>query len=152
MQFIGFTVLGFVGMEIFSYVVHRWLFHGALWKIHVTHHTPRRSWFEANDLFSLLFAGLSIGLILSGNEIALPVGTGIAVYGLIYFITHDLFTHRRFLPFSAKNKILLTIRAAHQRHHQSAEKDGLEPFGLFFFNYAKFWKKISGARRKEIES
>lgn len=152
LQFTGFIILGFVGMEIFSYVVHRWLFHGALWKIHATHHTARKGWFEANDFFSLLFAGLSIVLILSGGEIALPVGLGIAVYGFIYFITHDLFTHRRFLPFKSKNRILLAIRAAHQRHHQSAEKDGLEPFGLFFFNYGKFWKKISGVKRAESEN
>lgn len=151
MQFIGLTILGFVGMEIFSYFVHRWLFHGILWRIHVTHHTPRKGWFELNDLFSLIFGAVSIGFIISGNYILLPIGLGIAIYGFIYFITHDLFTHRRFLPFNTKNKILLTIRAAHQRHHQSVEKLGIEPFGLFFFDYSAFWKKISPQRRRDAE-
>ena len=142
MQFISLTILGFIGLEIFSYVVHRWLFHGVLWGVHVTHHTPRKGWFEANDLFSLIFASVSIFFIVSNNSILLPIGLGIAIYGFVYFITHDLFTHRRFLPFKLKNKILLTIRSAHQNHHQSIEKQGFEPFGLFFFNYKKFFQKV----------
>ncbi len=140
MNFFLLTICGFVGLEVFSYFVHRFLFHGFLWQIHVTHHTPRKSWFELNDLFSIVFGSVSIICLVSGNQIAVPIGLGIAIYGFVYFITHDLFTHRRFLPFNSKNKILLTIRAAHQRHHQSAEKNGLEPYGLFFFNFRKFWR------------
>ena len=79
--------------------------------------------------------------MISGNETAVPIGLGIAVYGFVYFIIHDFFTHRRFLPFGSGNKFLLTIRAAHQRHHQSIEKDGLEPFGLFIFDYKKFFRR-----------
>ena len=130
-------------MEIFSYFVHRFLFHGILWRIHQTHHKSNTFFLELNDIFSIIFALISIGLIFSGNYLAFPIGLGIAIYGLVYFITHDFFTHRRFLPFGSKNKILLTIRAAHQRHHQSIEKPGLEPFGLFLFNFKKFFKKIS---------
>lgn len=143
MQFICFTILGFIGMEVFSYAVHRWLFHGILWKIHISHHKTHKDWFELNDIFSLFFAIVSIGLMFTGNPIAFAIGFGIAIYGLIYFITHDLFTHRRFFPFKSKSRLLLIIRAAHQRHHQSAGKPGLEPFGLFLFNFQKFWKKIS---------
>jgi beta-carotene 3-hydroxylase len=143
MIFAGLIILGFVGMEIFSYIIHRWFFHGIFWKIHVSHHTSRKVWYESNDFFSLIFGIASIVFILTGNEILSPIGIGIAIYGIIYFITHDLFTHRRFLPFGSKNRILLTIRAAHQRHHQTSEKVGIEPFGLFFFNYKEFWKKIS---------
>lgn len=143
MRFIFFTILGFAAMEIFSYVVHRWIFHGLLWKIHVSHHKSHSGIFELNDVFSLIFALISVGLMVFGNETAFAVGCGIAIYGFIYFITHDLFTHRRFAPFNSTNKLLLLIRAAHQRHHQSAEKTGLEPFGLFLFDFPKFWKKIS---------
>ena len=142
-RLIGLTIIGFAGMEIFSYFVHRFLFHGVLWRIHRTHHKSNNFFLELNDIFSIIFALISIGLMLSGNKFAFPVGLGIAIYGLVYFITHDFFTHRRFLSFNSKNKILLTIRAAHQRHHQSVEKPGLEPFGLFIFNLKKFRKKIS---------
>ena len=145
MQFVALTIFGFFAMEAFSYFVHRWLFHGVLWKIHLTHHTPRESFFEPNDFFSIVFALVSIGLIIFAEKplfdsIAFPIGLGIAFYGFVYFVIHDLFTHRRFLPFKSKNKILLAVRAAHQRHHQTIEKSGLEPFGLFIFNYKKFFK------------
>lgn len=143
MQLILLIILGFAGMEIFSYLVHRFLFHGIFWQIHQTHHKPHKFFLELNDIFSIIFALVSIGLMLSGNVFAFPIGLGIAIYGLVYFITHDFFTHRRFLPFGSKNKILLTIRAAHQRHHQSIEKQGFEPFGLFIFNFRKFFKKVS---------
>ncbi|MGI8494926.1 MAG: sterol desaturase family protein [Pyrinomonadaceae bacterium] len=136
-QFLLFAILGFIGMEIFSYFAHRFLFHGIFWKIHVAHHQPRKSFFELNDIFSLIFALITITLIIFGNEFAAPIGFGIAVYGVLYFIVHDLFTHRRFLPFKSKNEIILNVRAAHQKHHQSVKKAGLEPFGLFLFNYKK---------------
>ena len=147
MRFALFTLLGFVGLEVFSYIVHRWLFHGVLWKIHQTHHTPRPGVLEANDVFSLFFALISVGFLVSGNSILIPIGLGIAIYGVVYFIAHDLFTHRRFLPFGSNNKILMTIRAAHQRHHQTAEKNGFEPYGLFIFNYRRFLQ--SSAKRND---
>lgn len=148
MRFFGLTVVGFVVMEIFSYAVHRWLFHGLLWKIHQTHHTTRRRIFELNDIFSLIFAVISMSLMIFAEKplrdsASFPLGLGIAIYGALYFIIHDLFTHRRFLPFNSKNKAILTIRAAHQRHHQTAEKHGFEPYGLFLFPYEKFWRKAN---------
>ncbi|HMS42555.1 MAG TPA: sterol desaturase family protein [Pyrinomonadaceae bacterium] len=146
MKFIGLTIFGFVMMEFFSYAVHRWLFHGIFWRIHETHHVTRKGAFEANDIFTLVFScGAIFPMIFAEKplleSIAFPLGLGVAIYGFVYFIAHDFFTHRRFLPFKSKNKILLTIRAAHQKHHQSAEKQGLEPFGLFLFNYKKFFRK-----------
>jgi beta-carotene 3-hydroxylase len=153
MQFGLLTILGFVGLEIFSYIVHRWFFHGVLWRIHESHHVARKGWFELNDIFSVIFGGTSVLLLVFAEyplleSIAFPIGLGIAIYGVFYFIAHDLFTHRRFLPFGSSNKILQTIRAAHQRHHQTADKQGIEPFGLFVFNFGKFWRKVAG-RKKE---
>lgn len=148
MRFVLLTISGFIGMEIISYLVHRFLFHGVFWKIHQTHHRPHKFFLELNDAFSLFFAIVSVALIFSNNAALLPVGLGIAVYGGVYFITHDLFTHRRFWAFNSGNKILRAIRAAHQRHHQSSEKPGLEPFGLFLFDYPKFREKISAAKNK----
>lgn len=147
MQFVALTIFGFIGLEIFSYILHRWVFHGVLWRIHKSHHLATKDAFESNDIFSVIF-GLSSILLLVFAEyplsesIAFPIGLGIAIFGIFYFIVHDLFTHRRFLPFGSGNKILLTIRAAHQKHHQTANKQGIEPFGLFIFNFGKFWRKI----------
>ncbi len=152
MQFTLLTIFGFAGLEIFSYVVHRWLFHGILWRIHETHHAARKGKFELNDIFSLIFGAISVLLLVFAekpliNSFAFPIGLGIAIYGVFYFIAHDLFTHRRFIKFGSDNKILLTIRKAHQRHHQTAEKQGIEPFGLFLFNFGKFRRKISLPKR-----
>ena len=149
MQFIALTLLGFAGMEAFSYAVHRWLFHGVFWGIHKTHHYPRKGPFEANDLFSAVFAAASVLLIVFAehplaDSVAFPVGLGIAIYGVLYFFIHDLFTHRRFLPFASTNKILLSVRGAHQHHHQTLEKDGQEPFGLFVYNFRGYKRGRSG--------
>jgi beta-carotene 3-hydroxylase len=137
-RFFLLVISGFIGMEFFSYLVHRFLFHGIFWKIHQTHHQTRKFFFELNDIFSLIFAAFSMLLIISGNEFALPVGLGIAIYGVLYFIVHDLFTHRRFLPFKSKSQVILNVRTAHQKHHQSVEKAGNEPFGLFLTSKSFF--------------
>lgn len=156
MQFILLTISGFAGLEIFSYAAHRWLFHGVLWRVHQTHHTARKGFFELNDLFSAIFAAVSILLIIFSerpllDSVLFPLGLGIAIYGAVYFVAHDAFTHRRFLPFASRSKLLLTVRAAHQRHHQSAKKRGIEPFGLFVFDYAKFWRRAGVPKTKKAE-
>lgn len=143
LTFSGIVVLGFCGMEVISYLVHRYLFHGILWNIHESHHKPTYGWFELNDLFSLFFAAVSVGLMFRGmqdplNSVAFALGVGIAVYGLLYFIIHDLFAHKRFMPFKSDSKIMRLIRRAHQRHHQSVDKEGQEPYGLFLFPYDKY--------------
>ncbi|MGI8542063.1 MAG: sterol desaturase family protein [Aridibacter sp.] len=154
MEFFALIILGFVGLEIFSYVVHRWFFHGILWRIHESHHIASKGAFEFNDIFSVIFGGVSVLLLVFADyplseSIAFPIGLGIAIYGVFYFIVHDLFTHRRFLPFGSQNKLLLTIRAAHQKHHQTTNKQGIEPFGLFIFNFGKFWQKVNKSKTKK---
>lgn len=143
--FAGFVLLGFAGMEIISYLVHRFIFHGLLWEIHRSHHEPNHGLFELNDLFSVFFAGLSIYLMYLGRMAPIEstyfaLGTGIAVYGILYFVIHDLFAHKRFMPFKSDSKIMRLIRYAHQRHHQSIDKEGQEPYGLFLFPYDKYKK------------
>lgn len=145
MLFTIYLLAGFIGMEVISYLVHRYLFHGILWNIHKSHHTPRHGLFELNDLFSLFFAGVSIALIWTGSSHPLQspmfaLGVGTALYGVLYFIIHDLFAHRRFFPFTSDNALMRLIRRAHQRHHQTAEKEGREPYGLFLFPYDKYRK------------
>ena len=141
--FLGWVLLGFAGMEIVSYLVHRFLFHGLLWRIHQSHHRSKHGLFELNDLFSLFFAALSVGLIYWGSgeplhSVSFPVGIGIALYGMLYFIIHDLYAHKRYLPFKSNSRFMRLVRRAHQRHHQSADRQGQEPYGLFLFPYDKY--------------
>ena len=134
---IGCLGLGCVGMEGASYLLHRFLFHGILWPIHKTHHQTHTSQLELNDLFSLVFGALAVLLLQLGSVDRwhspwYALGAGISLYGIIYFIAHDAYTHRRVLPFRSSHPWLRQIRRAHQRHHQCFEPQGQEPFGLFY--------------------
>lgn len=147
--FLGLVVSAFVGMELLSYALHRWVFHGILWKIHVTHHTKRHGTFEANDAFSFFFTALAIVLLIVGlgdplYSVAFPVGLGMTLYGLLYFFVHDMVTHKRFRPTSSRVDWIDLVRRAHLRHHQSIAKDGQEPFGLFLFRYGDFREPTKG--------
>lgn len=153
--FFIFLVIGSTAaMEFIAYGVHRFLFHGLLWKIHLTHHKAGQGLFELNDLFSLFFGLVSVGLILWGsaaplNSTAYPVGIGILIYGMAYFIIHDLFTHRRFYPFNSNKVWLRVLRRGHQRHHQTVDKVGQEPYGLFLFDYELFGRPHRRSERSE---
>ncbi|SDM74496.1 beta-carotene 3-hydroxylase [Daejeonella rubra] len=121
------------GMEAFSWFMHKYLFHGPLWFIHRSHHQHRSGWFEFNDIFSLLFAAISLYLIWMGRtdlDVKFWIGVGITVYGIIYFIFHDWFIHNRLKSFKTSNSYLLGIRRAHKIHHKSTERDHSEEFGL----------------------
>ncbi|MEL6616504.1 MAG: sterol desaturase family protein, partial [Bacteroidota bacterium] len=152
LRFLALVLASFAATEVAAYVLHRWVFHGALWRIHRTHHDPehRHGRFEANDLFSLAFAALSASLMWSGRaeplaSAAFACGTGIALYGLLYFILHDLYAHRRFWPFTTKSPAAQAIKRAHGRHHQSLTREGQEPYGLFLFP-PRFGRRMRRAR------
>lgn len=121
------------GMEAFSWAIHKYLFHGPLWFIHKTHHRPKHSRFELNDLFSFGFALTALLLMYKGMrelDYRFWLGAGISLYGIIYFVFHDGFIHNRFKAFKTSNRYLLGIRRAHKIHHKSLTKEPSEEFGL----------------------
>lgn len=127
------TLATIAAMELLSWAMHKYLFHGPLWFIHKTHHRQNHSWLEWNDLFSIFFAGIALWLMWLGHltlDYRFWLGTGISLYGIIYFIFHDWFIHNRFKAFKTNNKYLLRIRRAHKIHHRSMEKEPAEEFGL----------------------
>lgn len=132
---LGIIALTIVMMELVSWALHKYLFHGPLWFIHKTHHQQRHGFFELNDVFSLGFGILSCWLMWD-NQVMLNykfwIGVGISVYGIIYFIFHDWFIHNRFKAFKTENKYLKGIRRAHKIHHKSTEKMPSEEFGLLW--------------------
>ncbi|MFC5284916.1 sterol desaturase family protein [Pedobacter alpinus] len=120
-------------MEVLSWAMHKYLFHGPLWFIHKTHHQQRHGFFELNDIFSFGFGALALWLLYSGHQnlnYKFWIGAGISIYGIIYFIFHDWFIHNRLKAFKSENKYLKGIRRAHKIHHKTTEKDGSEEFGL----------------------
>lgn len=123
---IAIILFTIASMEAFSWFIHKYLFHGPLWFIHKSHHVERKGWFEFNDVFSLLFASLSLYLMWQGRtdfNVKFWIGLGISVYGVIYFIFHDWFIHNRFKSFKSSNSYLLGIRRAHKIHHKSIKKE-----------------------------
>jgi beta-carotene 3-hydroxylase len=129
-------VLTFVGMEGLAWWMHRYLMHGPLWVLHESHHRPRQSRFERNDLFGVLFAVPSIVLIYlgtHGHALLLPVGVGMTAYGLAYFVFHDVVVHRRVRhSFVPKEGYLRHIVRAHLVHHRTLTRDGAVSFGFLY--------------------
>lgn len=144
--FILLTVLfTLLWMEIVSWAMHKYLFHGPLWFMHKTHHQQRKGFFELNDVFSLLFALIALSLMCMGREnltLSFWIGTGISIYGCIYFIFHDWFIHNRFKAFKSRNIYLNGIKRAHKIHHKSTAKHPSSEFGLLFAS-RKYFKKRS---------
>ena len=131
---VGAAVAGL--MEPWAAFLHRKVWHGALWRIHRSHHRRRLGRFEANDVFSVLHAPPAIALILYGclgpvgvlREVAFAVGLGMTAFGLAYVVVHDGLVHGR-LKVAALAQVpsLARIRAAHLVHHRRAGA----PYGLF---------------------
>lgn len=134
---IRFTViflLTFVAMELFSYLVHRFVYHGWAWFIHKSHHQPRKGMFEWNDIFPAIFASVTAPFVMyavgfSGSTELSAISLGITAYGLIYFVVHDLYVHRRMKRLRFRIPFLRTLKQAHAVHHRF----GGEPYGLLFF-------------------
>jgi beta-carotene 3-hydroxylase len=145
--------LAVVGMEAFSWFIHKYIMHGPLWKIHRTHHVHDKGTFELNDLFTLFFSSLAIGLLLvglnKGYPYAIGAGIGISVYGILYFVVHDIIIHRRIKAFGKiHNRYLRGLAAAHRDHHRSRYRDGGVAFGLLWvpLRYFKNSKTRKGGK------
>ncbi len=139
---ISIIIATIISMEILSWAIHKYLFHGPLWFIHKTHHQQRHGFFELNDIFSFGFGALALTLIWLGHtslNYQFWIGAGISIYGIIYFIFHDWFIHNRFKAFKSENRYLKGIRRAHKIHHKTTEKEGSEEFGLLVAS-RKFFK------------
>ena len=131
-------VVTILAMELVAYAAHRWVMHGPGWFLHESHHRARDGWFEANDLYALIFAIPSVLLIHGGVNLdwgswAIWVGAGIAAYGAIYFGFHDVIVHKRighrYLP---KSTYMKRIMQAHRLHHATETKDGSVSFGFIW--------------------
>ena len=129
------VVATFFAMEFVAWFTHKYVMHGLLWILHKDHHQTEPGFFEKNDAFFLIFAVPSAILIMlgmmNGNDFRLYIGIGIAVYGLAYFLVHDIFIHQRFRFFRrTDNTYMRAIRKAHKVHHKHLGKEEGECFGM----------------------
>lgn len=134
-----FVILATVAsMEGFAYAMHRWVMHGPLWGLHESHHRARDGWFERNDWFAVFFALPSVLLIFMGTQLGFDaaftwIGTGIAVYGIIYFGFHDVIVHRRLKHgWRPRSRYMRRIVQAHRLHHAAETRDGTVSFGFLY--------------------
>ena len=120
----------FVGMEAFAWAVHRYVMHGRLgWRLHASHHRPRRGKWEANDLFAVIFAMPAIGLfslnLMPGFAWAFFAGAGVTLYGVVYALVHDGLVHRRWrMGWRPKHGYAKRLIQAHRLHHAGPERLG----------------------------
>ena len=150
------VVTTFFFMEFMAWFTHKYLMHGMMWYFHKDHHQHEEGFFEKNDVFFLIFAVPSwlcimLGLM-AGSYIVASIGVGIAVYGLFYFLMHDVFIHQRFKWFRNTNNVyLLALRKAHKIHHKNIGKEHGKVFGMLIVPL-KFLKesKIAVAKKKAL--
>jgi beta-carotene 3-hydroxylase len=127
--------------------------HGFLWFLHEDHHVKEPGFFEKNDAFFLIFAipsWLCIMLgMMNGYWVSVSIGAGIAVYGLAYFVVHEVFIHRRFNWFkNTKSVYLASVLRAHKMHHKHLGRQRGESFGMLIIN-PKYFRSELKARNKK---
>jgi beta-carotene 3-hydroxylase len=133
-------------MEGVTWLTHRYVMHGFLWYLHKDHHQKGPGFFERNDAFFIIFAIPSWLCIMLGSMYGIywvmSIGFGIALYGLAYFIVHEVIIHQRFRWFTrSNNRYVKAIRWAHKMHHKHLDKEDGESFGMLIVA-KKYWNKI----------
>ena len=137
--------LTFCFMEFMAWFSHKYIMHGFMWSLHKDHHVKDHiSWFERNDLFFIFYALVSSGFVILWGEfnlwVGLPIAIGIFIYGMTYFLVHDIFIHQRFKLFrNINSKYAKGIRRAHKIHHKSIHKENGKCFGMLWVPF-KYYK------------
>jgi beta-carotene 3-hydroxylase len=149
--YIGCILAAYIGMEFMAWFTHKYIMHGILWKWHEDHHKPdlKEGFFEKNDRFFLVFAIPSALCYMFGSlyldyRFLLFIGIGISLYGLTYFLIHDVYIHQRFKWFrQLDGKYSRAILRAHGAHHAIQTKEDGESFGLLIVALKYFKKRSS---------
>lgn len=132
------VVASFLFMEFVAWFTHKYVMHGFLWTWHRSHHKVHNHILERNDLFAVVFSIPSILLAYIGTyyedlRTLLFVGIGIFLYGVFYFIFHDIIVHRRIkIKYKAKGSYMKRIINAHYIHHKKHTKEDGEAFGFLY--------------------
>jgi beta-carotene 3-hydroxylase len=143
----GFTILiTFFFMEFVAWFLHKYVMHGFGWLLHEDHHRSSKGRFEKNDIFGIFFSIVSFVLILTGYlggfDIRVAFGIGVMLYGIGYFLVHDIFFHRRIkIKYRPKSAYMKRVLHAHRVHHQKSTAHKGICFGFLYaskkYNIAK---------------
>lgn len=143
-------VLSFLFMEFIAWSNHKYVMHKFLWKWHKDHHINDKNNFtsddlkhfnfEKNDLFFLIYALPAVVILLIGFNYKLSsfvfIGAGITLYGLTYFLIHDIIIHKRIKVkyfVDIQNKYLRGVVNAHLAHHRPTSSEDFKNYGLLLF-------------------
>ena len=141
----------FFTMEFMAWATHKYVMHGFGWYFHQDHHRPESGVFEKNDIYFLIYAIPSWLLIMFGmmnsNDWKTFVGIGILLYGIAYFLVHEVFIHQR-LPWFKRtdNAYFRAIRKAHKVHHKHLGKEDGECFGMLLVPLKYFKEAVKTMR------
>lgn len=128
----------FIAMEGATWFIHKYIMHGILWVLHKDHHDHSNTGpMEKNDYFFVIFALPTIALMYFGSlqnfNYLFFIGLGIMLYGMAYFMVHDIFIHQRMHVFrKTNNPYFMAIRRGHKQHHKHLGKEDGECFGFLF--------------------
>jgi len=135
---VAIVLITFLLMEGIAWFTHKYIMHGLMWRWHQSHHVHHKHVLEKNDLFSVVFSVFATLTVMIGLEVEslwflAPIGIGVTLYGIFYFIFHDVIVHRRIrVKFKAEHSYLKRIIRAHYVHHKVHERDGAEAFGFLY--------------------
>jgi len=136
-------LIAFFGMEFVAWFSHKYVMHGFLWSLHKSHHVKSNNVLEQNDLFAIIFAIPSWLFIMLGviykSPISIWIGSGMTVYGIAYFLVHEIIIHQRIKWFrNLDGKYIKAVRRAHKMHHKHLGKEDGESFGFLIVNKKYF--------------
>lgn len=149
---ISILIATFLVMEFVAWFTHKYIMHGFLWVLHEDHHVQTPGFFQKNDSFFLIFAVPSWLFIMfgamNGFDLRIWIGFGILLYGIAYFLVHEVLIHKRlkklrtFLFRNVENNYLKAVLRAHHAHHGHLGKEDGESFGMLII-HPKYWKKVN---------
>ena len=149
------VIVTFFIMEGITWLSHRFIMHGFLWYLHKDHHQKGPGFFEKNDAFFLIFAIPSWLCIMLGviynSTLSIAIGSGITLYGLAYFVVHEIIIHQRLKFFTrSSNTYVRTIRWAHKMHHKHLDKNEGESYGMLWVA-KKYWNKVVEDKKRNVK-
>ncbi len=147
------ALVAFLLMEPVAYLAHRFVMHGVGSGWHRGHHRTRRTPFEANDLYPVVMAAVTIVAFAAGSAVPglgglTAVAAGVTLYGAAYLYVHDICIHRR-LPWVPVpgGRWMRRVREAHRIHHLW----GGEPYGFLVpVVPAELWERARSVERDPL--
>ena len=136
---LALVLLSVAAMEGVAWASHKYVMHGFGWAWHRDHHEPHDGFWERNDRFALVGAGMSIAMFALGSPLVMGegvwwpgtwIGLGILLYGVIYTLVHDGLVHQRWFRWVPKKGYAKRLVQAHKLHHATLGKEGGVSFGF----------------------